>query len=52
MKFVAAMLVTILISFVLALGIWTAAHGYGVWFLILGVIGFLGLFIRYGCQSH
>lgn len=52
MKFVAAMLVVLVISLVLCLGIWAAAHGHGIWFLILGVIGFLGLFIRFGCQSH
>ncbi len=52
MKFVAATLVILVISLVLCLGIWAAAHGHGIWFLILGVVGFLGLFIRYGCQTH
>lgn len=52
MKFVAAMLVITVISLVLSLGIWVAAHGHGFWLIGLGVIGFLGLFIRYGCQTH
>lgn len=52
MKFVAAMSAVLAISVVLCTGIWAASHGHGVWFLVLGVLGFLGLFIRYGCQSH
>jgi hypothetical protein len=52
MKFVAALFVVLVISFVLCAGIWAAAHGHGIWFLALGVIGFLALFIRYGCQTH
>lgn len=52
MKFLAALLVTVLISVVLGVGIGLAAHGHGVWFLLLGVVAFLALFIRYGCQSH
>ncbi|MBX3747902.1 MAG: hypothetical protein KF833_21555 [Verrucomicrobiae bacterium] len=52
MKFLAAFVVTVLISVVLGLGIGLAAHGHGVWFLLLGTAAFLALFIRYGCQSH
>ena len=47
-----AMLVTVLIAGVLALGLGLAAHGHGLWLLVLGSVGFLGLFIRYGCWSH
>ena len=36
----------------LGLGIGLAAHGYGVWLLILSIIGFLAMFIGYGCRSH
>ena len=52
MKFVAAFIVILLISLVLCLGMGLAAHGHGVWLLVLGIVGFLGLFIRYGCQTH
>lgn len=52
MKFVNAALVIVLISFVLGLGLWMAAHGKGLWLIILGTLGFLGLFVRYGCRSH
>jgi len=52
MKFVAAMFVILVISLVLCAGIWVASHGHGIWFLALGVIGFLALFIRFGCQPH
>ncbi len=52
MKFLAAMLAIFVISLVISLGIWAAAHGHGLWFLVLGVAAFMGLFIRYGCQTH
>jgi hypothetical protein len=52
MKFVNATLVILLIAFVLGLGLWMAAHGKGVWLAVVGTLGFLGLFVRYGCQSH
>ncbi len=52
MKFVMASLVILLISLVLCAGIWAAAHGHGFWLITLGTVGFLGLFIRYGCQTH
>ncbi len=51
-KFINALLVILLISFVLGLGIWMAAHGKGAWLLILGTLGFLGLFVRYGCRTQ
>lgn len=47
-----ALLVILLISFVLGLGIWMAAHGKGLWLIVLGTVGFLGLFVRYGCRTH
>lgn len=52
MKFVSAALAVVMISVVLGLGLWLASHGNGIWLLVVGVAGFLGLFIRYGCQSH
>ncbi len=52
MNFVWASLVILAIAFVLGLALALAAHGYGVWLLILAIIGFLALFIRYGCQTH
>lgn len=52
MKFVNAALAVVLISFVLGLGLWMAAHGKGLWLIVLGTIGFLGMFVRYGCRSH
>jgi len=52
MKFLAAFFVICLISLVLSLGLWAASHGHGIWFLGLGLIGFLALFIRYGCRTH
>ncbi|MBL9127632.1 MAG: hypothetical protein JNL97_08295 [Verrucomicrobiales bacterium] len=52
MKFVASLLVICAISLVLCLGLWAASHGKGLWLLALGVAGFLGLFIRYGCRTH
>jgi hypothetical protein len=52
MKFVAAMLVVLLISFVLCAGMWLASHGRGIWPLVLGSAGFMALFIRYGCRAH
>jgi len=52
MKFVMASLVILMISLVLCAGIWAAAHGHGFWLITLGTVGFLGLFIRYGCQTH
>jgi hypothetical protein len=51
-KFIAAALVILLICSVLALGIGLAAYGHGVWLLVLAIIAFLGLFIRYGCWTH
>jgi hypothetical protein len=52
MKFIWASLAMLLISSVLGLGIGLAAHGHGVWLLILSIIGFLAMFIAYGCRSH
>lgn len=52
MKFVGAMLAVLLICLVLGVGMWMGSHGQGWWFLGLGSLGFLGLFIRYGCRSH
>ncbi len=52
MKFIAALVVIGLICVVLGLGMGLAAHGHGIWFLLLGVVAFLGLFVRFGCQTH
>ena len=52
MKFVNAFVVIVLISFVMGLGLLLAAHGHGAWLAILSVLGFLGLFVQYGCRAH
>lgn len=52
MKFVAALIAIVVMSLVLCAGLWAAAHGYGVWFGLIGLAAFLGMFIRYGCQTH
>lgn len=52
MKFVAACLAVLGISLVLCVGMWLASHGRGLWPLLVGIVGFLGMFVRYGCRTH
>jgi hypothetical protein len=52
MKFIWAMVVITLISAVLGVGMLLGSHGHGWWVLALGVVGFLGLFVRFGCRTH
>ena len=37
---------------ILGVGVWKAVDQGALWLLLVGVLGYLGLFIRYGCQSH
>jgi hypothetical protein len=37
---------------ILGVGCYMAAAGLGNWLLLLGVVGYLGLFIKEGCWAH
>lgn len=52
MKFIAAMAVIMIMSVVLCVGMGLGAHGHGWWLLGLGVVGFLAMFVRFGCRAH
>ncbi len=52
MKFIGAMVAILVMSTVLCVGMGLGANGHGWWLLGLGVVGFLGMFIRYGCRAH
>ena len=52
MKFVAAMFVTTALAGAIGAGLLVMAHGHGPWLLLVSTIGFLALFIRYGCKAH
>lgn len=52
MKFVMATLVILALSAFLCAGMLMMAVGKGVWLLVLSVVVFLALFIRFGCQAH
>ena len=51
MNFFFAILVMMAMAAVLALGIVKAVLG-SAWFLVIGLLVFFGLFVKYGCSSH
>lgn len=52
MKIVAIFLAHILIIALLCLGIWKWSHGGSPALLIGIVLGYIGLFTKYGCATH
>jgi hypothetical protein len=51
MNFILALLAWLIIAAVLTTGILMAVQG-SLWLLLLGVLGFILLFSKYGCLSH
>ena len=39
-------------TLILGVGMWMAVDKGSLWLLLAGVVGYLGLFARYGCQTH
>ncbi len=39
-------------TIILGIGLWMAVDKESLWLLLAGVVGYLGLFARYGCQTH
>ena len=39
-------------TLILGVGMWMAVDKGSLWLLLAGVVGYLGLFTRYGCQTH
>jgi hypothetical protein len=39
-------------TIVLATGLWMSVDKGASWLLLVGVLGYLGLFVKYGCQGH
>lgn len=52
MNFFWASLTILLIALVLGVTLGLAAHGHGVWLLVLAIVGFLALFVQFGCRGH
>jgi len=51
MRFLAAVIVQILMGLFLIWGILQAVHG-SLWLLVVGVLAYLLVFARAGCASH
>jgi hypothetical protein len=51
MNFILALLAWLIIAAVLVAGIVLAAKG-SLWLLLLGALGFVLLFSKYGCLTH
>lgn len=51
MKFLTAIFAWLVIAAILATGIVLAAKG-SLWLLVLGLLGFIVAFAKYGCASH
>ena len=39
-------------TIILGIGMWVAVDKGSLWILLAGVVGYIGLFTRYGCQTH
>ena len=42
----------LLATAVLATGLWMSIDKGAGWLLVVGLVSYIGLFIRYGCLSH
>lgn len=47
-----AFLFFLVTTLILGIGMWVAVDKGSLWILLAGVVGYLGLFTRYGCQTH
>ncbi len=39
-------------TLILGIGMWMAVDKGSLWLLLAGVVGYIGLLTRYGCQTH
>lgn len=39
-------------TIILGIGMWMAVDKGSMWLLLAGVVGYIGLLTRYGCQTH
>jgi len=39
-------------TLILGVGMWMAVDKGSLWLMLTGVVGYIGLFTRYGCQTH
>ena len=52
MKPLLSFLFFLISTIVLATGLWMSVDRGASWLLVVGVVGYLGLFVKYGCQGH
>lgn len=52
MKAFFAFLFFLVSTVVLGVGVWLSVDKGSLWLLLVGLLGYLGLFAKYGCQSH
>ena len=52
MKPFLAFLFFLVTTLILGVGMWMAVDKGSLWILLAGVVGYIGLFTRYGCQTH
>ena len=52
MKPLLAFLFFLATTIILGAGMWMAVDKGSLWLLLAGVAGYIGLFARYGCQTH
>ncbi len=52
MKLFLSFLFFLIATAVLATGLWMSIDKGTVWLLVVGLVSYIGLFIRYGCLSH
>lgn len=39
-------------TLILGIGMWMAVDKGSLWLMLAGAVGYIGLFTRYGCQTH
>ena len=47
-----AFLFFLVTTLILGVGMWVAVDKGSLWILLAGLVGYIGLFTRYGCQTH